>query len=112
MNRRQTRIFRAMKATGIVVAGVALGMFLSSLFDGCKIQPPSPPPDPLPEAGSTCQIVCNRFRQLDCEEAKPTHEGASCEMVCSNAEESGLLDINSSCVVGADSCAAASNCLN
>jgi hypothetical protein len=70
--------------------------------------PPAPPPAPAP-AGA-CAAACSRLAALGCPEAKPTPNGATCTDVCLNAEDSGVLSMQTDCVVQASDCPAARAC--
>lgn len=43
-----------------------------------------------PEAEFTCDTACENLRELRCEEADETPEGATCEDVCENSFEVGI----------------------
>lgn len=84
-------------------------------------EPPSPwdvgpgdaaPPDEETDAAShtPCYRACQRLKQLDCPEAKPTAAGATCTQVCQNAEDSGVVSLNPECVARAASCSIAKAC--
>jgi hypothetical protein len=72
---------------------------------GCSIKPPEPPP-----GSPTCATACQRLVQLNCDGSKPTPEGATCEDVCKNIQESGLISWDLRCRTNAPSCAAVDNC--
>lgn len=73
--------------------------------------PIAPPPRERPDAdAATCPDACARLAALDCDEAKPTPGGATCERVCRNIQESGATALDLACVVRAASCAAANAC--
>jgi hypothetical protein len=82
--------------------------------------PPSPwdtpsdaatPPDEVDAASHTpCYLACQKLASLGCPEAKPTAAGATCTQVCNNAESSGVLSMNPSCVAHAESCSIAKAC--
>lgn len=65
----------------------------------CTPAPPPEPPAPAPDTGD-CGAVCDRWRQLGCEEAKPTPHGASCEVVCDSLARYWHL----SCLAAVSSC--------
>lgn len=46
--------------------------------------PPPPPPRTDPVTEAECKTACEHFRELACEEAKPTANGVTCEEVCSS----------------------------
>lgn len=58
----------------------SLAGFGALAFLGCS--PASAPPRPNDPPPATCHDACERLRALDCAEAEPTEEGASCEEVC------------------------------
>lgn len=82
-----------------------LAATLLFVFACCHPRPPTPPP-----GTATCADYCNRLAQLKCPDAKPTAEGATCEAVCQNIQESGIVDLNLDCRIEAASCAAADAC--
>lgn len=76
----------------------------------CTPPVPTPiEPEPLPPAPASCASMCDRMRQLGCEEGKPTDGGASCEMVCENAEQSPV-PMPVACMAQARSCAQVPDC--
>lgn len=79
----------------------------------CDARPPSPapaPPDPpAPPAALNCDTACAQLRLLGCAEAAPTDDGASCEMVCQNADASKS-PLPVACISRAQTCAAAELC--
>lgn len=71
----------------------------------------APPTDDTDAAAHTpCYAACQQLAKLGCSEAKPTAAGATCTQVCMNAESSGIVSINSSCVAAASTCAKARSC--
>lgn len=77
---------------------------------GCPTPvPPAPPPPPAP-GEATCGDVCAQGRELVCPWAAPTPEGASCEAVCSNIQDSGIVAWNLDCRARARSCRDAEAC--
>jgi hypothetical protein len=71
---------------------------------GCPLPPvvPGPPPPPYPE--STCEEVCEHWRKLDCKEAEPSKGGGSCEAVCVNVQESGIIKWDLGCRASVRGC--------
>lgn len=63
---------------------------------------PSPAPDPH---APSCVSACANLQKHDCDEAKPTSDGATCVEVCQNA---GTLPV--ACITNAESCDAAESC--
>ena len=87
-----------------------LAAALSSGF--CQPQP-GPPPGPAPLDGSVtaCSASCSKYRELGCEEGKPTAKGHTCEEVCNNAAESGIdLGGPADCIAAAKDCASVEKC--
>lgn len=73
---------------------------------------PNPPPSPkLPgNKIATCESSCDNLRALECPEAEPTEEGATCEDVCRNSVASGYSRIDLACLTRAPSCDLAEEC--
>ena len=69
---------------------------------GAAPLPPTPSPD--------CSTACDRLKALGCIDAANTDAGASCDDVCQNALDSGVVGYPVSCVSSAASCAAAARC--
>ena len=63
------------------------------------------PPEPAP-----CVAVCAHYAELGCPAARPTPRGGSCENVCLNAVESGLIHWDLGCRANAPSCEGADAC--
>ena len=55
-------------------------------------EPPRPPTPPEPSEPS-CATACERQRELGCVVGEDTAEGASCEAVCQNSFEAGILQL-------------------
>ena len=88
--------------------GFARLAIILCLAAGCSTGPaPIPDPPPQPDA---CQAACERLAALGCPEAEPTPEGASCDTVCRNVEESGVTSMRPGCVAEANSCEEADSC--
>lgn len=69
--------------------------------------PPAPVPSPLePVPEPTCATACEKQRALGCELGEPTPEGSTCEEVCQNSKESGILELvwDVEMLTQADSC--------
>lgn len=86
--------------------------FVALTLTGC---PPAPPPDPPPQpeldAGTgTCDSACSKLRALGCEEGKATGEGATCETVCLNVQNSGVISWNLGCRSSITTCAQVDAC--
>lgn len=109
---------------GAAVLGLFLGAWGASLMAGCsRLTPPPYQPDVVVEAGpvqeldagpdapSTCERSCTHLRKLGCAEGESTPGGQPCEAVCENLNESGLVVLDSVCVLVASSCDAAVQCL-
>lgn len=78
---------------------------------GCpRPVPPPVPPGPADAAAASCASMCARLADLGCPAAKPTPEGASCEKVCQNVQDSGLILWNLECRTRAPTCAAIDEC--
>lgn len=57
-------------------------------------EPPEPPePSEPSDVEPTCATACEKQRELGCVLGDPTPEGTSCEEVCQNSEQSGILDL-------------------
>lgn len=98
-----------------------LGMFaavgaLALVLAGCPkpLPPPNPPAPDAADAAAllpTCEGVCDRGRALGCSWARPTASGATCEIVCSNANDpSGPIRWDLSCRVRIATCDDAARC--
>lgn len=57
-----------------------------------------------------CAAACDNGRELACEWAAPTPEGATCETVCSTVEATGYDTVDPACLAAASSCAEAERC--
>jgi hypothetical protein len=66
-------------------------------------------PEPIPDAGATCESVCAHWAELGCEEAKPTPDGASCVSVCENIQKGNLPD-DLECQAAVKSCDEIDDC--
>jgi hypothetical protein len=62
-----------------------------------------------PDVATPCAQVCANMRALGCLAARPTADGASCEIVCANFQK-GPAPWDLSCRVTAKSCAAMDCC--
>lgn len=69
--------------------------------------------NPGPNEGDpeSCADACARLAELECPEAEPTPEGASCVEVCENVEGSGTVTLNPACVIGITACAQVDACV-
>jgi len=87
--------------------GCLIALALTACPGPEPVRPHPPDPAPAPEA---CDAACDKWRQLGCPEGQPTPNGASCEDVCRNAEESGATVLNPACVLSAPTCEDARRC--
>jgi hypothetical protein len=70
-----------------------------------------PPPKPVPpETQVTCAEVCQHWEKLGCEEAEPTPNGGTCEDVCLNVQESGIISWDLDCRAEIASCDQVDSC--
>lgn len=74
----------------------------------CFQKPPAEEPKGEPEA---CPAACAKLRELGCEEAEPTPNGATCEDVCKSIETSNLVSVGPACVARAETCESVGECL-
>jgi hypothetical protein len=85
-------------------------LILALVLGACNLPPGPLPPDPTPYPDDlTCVDACQRLRQLGCKEAAPTNDGATCEMVCENAQASPS-PLPVACISRAITCPAAESC--
>lgn len=92
----------------IFVGSFVLGVGAASGTCSCL---PAPPRPPIPDTGDgTCDTACARLRELGCEEARPTAEGATCERVCLNVQTSGIVSWDLSCRTRVTACAQVDSC--
>lgn len=94
------RVLLAVVVLAFVVAGIRA-------CTGCKVDPPNVL---VPEGGSPCARACKHMAALGCPEAQPTPGGTTCEQVCLNAEESGVISLAPGCVERSRSCDEAAAC--
>jgi hypothetical protein len=109
-----------------MVGGIGLLFLLGALAimtARCSVVPAPLPPKPAPvvDAGpDDCEQACATLSRLLCEWAEPTpgqddivgtEDDGQCVDVCRNAEDSPETSLNPRCVAGADSCAAAEECV-
>lgn len=90
----------------------AAAVFLIVGATTCRSLPP-PAPDPAvdPPAGEAdCGAACARASALGCEAAEPTPEGASCEQVCREVQDSGIVRWDLECRASAQSCEETDRC--
>jgi hypothetical protein len=71
---------------------------------------PIPPQPPIHDGDATCADACARAREMECEFAKPTPNGATCEDVCQNIQDKGLFSLDLDCRVAARTCKQAEAC--
>jgi hypothetical protein len=91
---------------------------LTALLVGTSACPPGPgpvPPAPPQDAGldasaATCGSACDRWRELGCEQAEDTADGATCEDVCDNIQSSGIIEWDLACRASVADCAAIDAC--
>lgn len=81
-------------------------LIVLALFTAC----PHPQPKPTPPPGSECMEMCDHLRALGCKTAEPTPEGTTCEQVCRNTQESGIIKIDLKCMTAAPNCDGADSC--
>ena len=86
-----------------------LCLFALFCLGACPVHP-VPPQPPIPHGPATCADACARASQLRCDFAKPTAGGASCETVCQNIQDSGIVALDLGCRVAAATCEAAEAC--
>lgn len=84
---------------------VTMALLLAPL--GCL---PRPIPDPEPGKTADCAQACDWMEELGCEAAHTTAEGAGCEEVCQNVQDSGFLRWNLECRSTATTCEAVDRC--
>ena len=109
---------------------IKAALLVALLASSCELGPfPKPPPQPEPPspwdsahdaappdedvdaaAHTPCYQACQRLKALGCPEAEPTAAGATCTQVCTNAETSGVVSFNPTCVARAQSCSLARRC--
>lgn len=72
------------------------------VFVGARCAPAqSPSPDITPVPGADCVVACKHLATNQCEEGRPTEEGAPCTEVCAN----GMADrYDLACVAGIPAC--------
>jgi len=75
----------------------------------------TPKPTPSPDAGPvpiyTCEEMCDRYRELGCEEGQPTAFGTKCEDWCNNALNVPGFRARVICIIDdAESCIEAREC--
>lgn len=89
-----------------------LSVLVFVLACACRPQPvPTPPPTTDGGTAASCAIICDHLRDLGCPTAKPTPEGASCVVVCGNANTADSpVHWDLECRARAASCAAAEAC--
>lgn len=86
---------KTMKIDAILLAVIGLGVVC--LAPACPPQPVSPPQpevadagaddaEPVPACTTPCCTTCTILAAHSCPEGRPTARGASCEVVCHNAE--------------------------
>lgn len=63
-----------------------------------------------PQAKGNAEVICERYRNLGCEEGFATHAGASCEEVLVNLEQNSIPMPSTACVLSASSCEQARKC--
>ncbi len=84
---------------------------LSVAVAGCwSPGPPPQPPKPEPVEGATCASACDRFRELGCPEGEDTAGGGTCEEVCQNVQDSGIIEWDLECRTGVDACDQVDSC--
>lgn len=69
----------------------------------CRVpaDPVEPPIDPIPVPGADCKQACAALIEHDCEEGRPTEDGAPCTEVCAN----GMAEFyDLACVAGLQDC--------
>lgn len=64
---------------------IMVAMLWVAACNSCGGVTPKPSPDPGPTPIYTCLEMCNKYREMDCEEGKPTDTGAVCEDWCDTA---------------------------
>lgn len=101
---------------------LVVAWFFVTCLSGCVNPSPIKLPAASGDAGATvadapddatargCSAACKHLRALGCQDGEPTAEGATCEVVCSNAAQSGFAPLNTTCLSSAKSCAAADMC--
>jgi hypothetical protein len=87
---------------------------------GCPHNPtPTPvPPTPIVDAAAvdtgplphTCSGYCIHLRALGCPAGAPTPKGVSCEDVCQNLQDSGVVTYDLGCRTSASTCASIDSC--
>lgn len=108
---RERRNAAVAEVLGILLAGV-----LMTAYFGCwKPHPPEPTSEPdrpcegdcpkPPTGDPSCETACTRARDLGCSWVKDTAEGGTCEAVCKNVQDSGIVKWNLACRTQATSCA-------
>jgi hypothetical protein len=111
--------------------GIAMRTFIASFFFPfcllvsvfCLLAVPGCPrpitgPQPIPVSGpdaagrgsATCLDVCANAGKLGCPAAQPTPNGTSCEEVCVNVMQSGIVTFDLACRAEASDCAAFERC--
>jgi hypothetical protein len=96
-----------MMAVSFVMVAVACVLY------GCPTPTP-PPPKPIPrpvDAGpATCADVCAHWAELDCDEAKDTPGGGTCEDVCIKVQTSGIVEWDLECRATVGACTLIDSC--
>lgn len=90
-----------------------MAMLVLITLAGCPRREPVPPtPTPVVDAGSsaTCSDWCVHAATLGCSASKPTPNGAPCERVCQNVQDSVVIRWNLTCRATAATCKAADEC--
>lgn len=65
---------------------------------------PIPTPPPAPDGPATCAALCDRMKALGCDAGVMTKEGNSCEKICLNIVDSGVIKLDLECMVRSRSC--------
>ena len=93
----------------VVGGGTAITLLLAS---GCPVQPPVEPDAPPhdPNAAASCEGVCEHWRALECAEAETSSDGETCEAVCQNVQDSGIIEWNLPCRQAIATCDQVDSC--
>ena len=77
----------------------------------CSSPPKPRPPIVVVDASApSCASVCDHWRSLGCDESEDTPKGATCEDVCENVQNSGIINWNLGCRASVDSCDIIDSC--
>lgn len=75
-----------------------------------QIPDPKPVPDLPPFEDPTCEDACRKLQSLECQAGEETEDGSSCEEVCENLQESGIVSWDLQCMTEIENCDQVANC--